>query len=212
MKWYVTAWIVSWIILAVCGILMYSPPYSTDTDILGSTGVQQDRLDVQKEFTREIDGYKITITAKYRYILTGMVVGKDEYRHSTMDKLSPMDLTIAWGKTIDPQYHRYITFNKYTRNCKYNYYFPRGEKSLSNQYISEHASNNHLIFADVAAYNTAKDVRIGSVVTVEGYLVDVYGRRSDGAYIAWHTSTKRSDIGGNSCEVLYAEKITAHIT
>ena len=161
----------------------------------------------KKEFTREIDGYEFTITAKYRYSLTGKVVGKDKYWMDAIDKLSPMDLSIAWGKTIDPEYSQYIKYSKTPRHCNYRYYFPDGVKTLSNRYISEHGSNNHLIFADEATYDLAKEVRVGDIVTIEGYLVDTYGKRSDGAYHEWVSSTSRSDSGENACELIYVEKI-----
>ena len=212
MNWYTAIWIVSFIIIASCGLIFMgiisTPSSNVESEMIGSTGYQQEKLHEKQQFFREVDGYEFTITAKYKYNLIGVVVGKDYYYQGTMEKLSPIDLTVAWGKTIDPEYSKYITFSKYKRHYRFKFYEEQGVETLSKQYIVEHSSNNHLIFADESSHDVAKGVRLGDIVNIEGYLVDAYGRRDDGAYYSWYTSTKRSDAGEGSCEVLYVENIT----
>ncbi|MDY6965707.1 MAG: hypothetical protein SVM80_07035 [Halobacteriota archaeon] len=135
-----------------------------------------------------------------------MVVAKDKYWRSAADKLGPMDLTIVWGELTYPEYYKKFKFGHGSRYGVITYY-PDGVNHLSGQYINEHLSNNHLIFTDKATYKTAKDVRVGDIVMIEGYLVDVYGKRSDGRRLTWSTSTTRSDVNDGACEIIYVENI-----
>ncbi|MDY6966157.1 MAG: hypothetical protein SVM80_09370 [Halobacteriota archaeon] len=202
-----TFWILSLIILGTSGLVYLYLPDISDVieDIEDPTGAKQAELFSRKEFVREIDDWKFRMVSDYRYTLTGKVVGKDEYKKSALDKLIPMDLGIAWGDVIDPENSGWVRFTKGNRHLTAFYNFPEGTDFSTCLNFCNQISNNHLIFADETVHDMAKEVQVGDIVKIEGYLTNVYGVRIDGARTEWLTSTKRY---GTLCETIYVKKIT----
>lgn len=144
-----------------------------------------------------------TITPLYTYTIVGKVVGKDEYLPTGSDLISPMDLTIANGDVINPAYAGRLSFTKTHRSYTFLYHPPKGPQPFTYQYIVEHTSNNHLLFADETVHDTARSFRTGDVVRLSGYLVTIAGTDTSGRTTFQGTSTTRSDMGEGSCEVMY---------
>ena len=68
--------------------------------------------------------------------------------------------------------------------------------------IETNSANMHLIPADSAIEKRIKSARVGQVVSLSGYLVNV--RADDG--FAIESSVKRGDTGPGSCEVVWVEE------
>ena len=169
-------------------------------------GFYQDASDSPGAFTKQIDDFTFTLQPLYRYRIVGKIMGKDEYSGAPTDRLAPMDLTIANGEIIRPEVLGHFTVQKYPRHFRYFYSYPAGSTPLSQPYITEHISNNHLIFADDTLHAAIKAARVGDMVEISGYLVSVSGRSTDGRTFTQRTSTTRSDQGEQSCEVVYVER------
>jgi hypothetical protein len=169
-------------------------------------GFYQDAVIAPEAVIRQEGGVTFTIRPLYRYRIAGRIVGKDEYFLSPLDRLAPMDLTIATGEILRPEIFSQFTFRKYSRHFSYQYVFPGGTPPLSPQYIASHVSNSHLIFANDAVHAAARDARVGDMVEIEGSLVTVSGTGSDGRTWTWRTSTTRADQGEGSCELVYVER------
>lgn len=168
-------------------------------------GFYQDELTAPQPMTKQVDDFTFTLQPLYRYRIIGKIMGKDEYSGSPTDRLAPMDLTIANGDLIRPELLSHFTVQKYPRHFRYFYSLPPGTMQISQQYATEHISNNHLVFADNTGYSTAKTAVVGDMVEISGYLVTVSGKSRDGWTYSQGTSTVRSDIGEMSCEVVYVE-------
>jgi hypothetical protein len=168
-------------------------------------GFYQDAVTSPQPITKQVDDFTFTLQPLYRYRIVGKIVGKDDYSGSPTDKLAPLDLTIANGDLIRPELLSHFTVQKYPRHFRYFYSLPPGTMQISQQYATEHISNNHLIFADNTVYSTAKTAVVGDMVEISGYLVTVSGKSRDGRVYSQGTSTTRSDIGEMSCEVVYVE-------
>ena len=74
--------------------------------------------------------------------------------------------------------------------------------------ISEYFSNNHLIPSDKKIENQIKSIKENDFVKIDGYLVNVYCKKSNGSYFYWNSSTSRSDSGNGACEVIYVTNIS----
>jgi len=203
-------WIVT---MAVAG-----PPLLTARDDPGTAqgcadlgGFYQDPIGSESPISRQVGTVAFTLQPLYRYRIVGKVVGKDEYSASPLDQLGPMDLTIANGDVIRPEILSHVTIRKYPRHFTFQYFFPAGTDPLSSQYVNEHISNNHLIFADDSAYSVAKSVDIGDMVEISGYLVSVSGKGSDRSTYTWTTSTTRSDMGEHACEIVYVTSFRKYV-
>ena len=174
---------------------------------LGYGGFYQDYLSSPQSFERRIGEWTFTINPVFKYTVVGKVIGKDEYPLVAADALAPMDLAIANGDILSPDLFSRFTFSKTPRHYHYQYYFPAGTRQLSSSYISEHISNNHMIFANDAVYTTAKTVMVGDFIRMTGYLTTVNGKTPDGRTYFQGTSTTRTDTGEGACEVMYVESI-----
>jgi hypothetical protein len=178
---------------------------SPDCSGLGLGGFYQEPLSAPRTFRKQISDWTFTIQPVYQYRIVGKIVGKDEYLTVPTDLLAPMDLMIANGEVISPEQFRYFTFQKLPRHYRFSYFPQKGVSQPSEQYMKEHVSNNHLIFADESVYARAKAAVTGDFVVISGYLVTVSGKSGGGGTFTQGTSTTRSDLGEGSCEVVYVE-------
>jgi hypothetical protein len=208
-------------ILGIQSMGLFSPihssgPSAPDAGALNSTltcselglgGFYQEQLSEPQTFRQQIDDWTFSIQPVFRYTIIGKIVGKDEYSLVPTDVLAPMDLVIANGEVISSDLFSYFTFEKIPRHYRYRYTFPPGVRQLSREYINEHISNNHLIFASESVYAQAKTAATGDFVVISGYLATVSGTSGDGRIFSQGTSTTRTDQGEGACEVVYVESL-----
>jgi hypothetical protein len=182
---------------------------SANCSELGYGGFYQEPLPASapRSIPRQANEWACTINPLYKYTMIGKVVGKDEYLPVGPDLLSPMDLTIANGDVINPEYASRFSFVKTHRQYTFVYRPPPDPQPISFQYIVEHTSNNHLLFADESVHAMARSLKIGDFVRVSGYLVTISGSTPDERRSFQGTSTTRSDRGEDSCEVVYVESL-----
>ncbi len=130
--------------------------------------------------TKTVDGYGVLITFKYSYKVDALVVHTKPYNGSELsDKLSPVDLGLAWGSV-----------------------------AANNKKIDFHWSQSgRWLYWEVTVKDKVKKIREGDHVKLEGYLVDIYAENSDGAWFEWNSSTSREDTGDGACEVFYVTDI-----
>jgi hypothetical protein len=145
----------------------------------------------------------VTLTLQARYRISALLVSKNRYSSGWQAMLSQFDLALVWGKLIEPEAKKYITYDQ--RNRWYYYHYKAGTP-YTNAYIIEHSSNNHIIPATDNLKEAVKLVRVGDLISLEGYLVNVDGSYN-GEKIWWHTSKTRKDTANGSCEVFYIKKL-----
>jgi|GEM_PF-3641267 len=195
------------IIIIFGSIFILSSLYSND--LKSKSGAEQSLLFGTREFTREIEGEEFKMIAENYYIITGLVVSRDEFGRYPTDKLSPLDITIAWGELMESDYYRSFNFERRERTVKYRYLFFDEMDPLPHEYITNHISNNHLIFSEEKVNEISKEVQVGDVIKIEGYLVQVYKKQDKDTYlIVWPSSTKKWDLREASSRVLYVEDVT----
>ena len=171
------------------------------------------REPIQKETTGHVDtkvaGYDVHIEYKYSYDIEALVVSTKNYSGSGVgDKLSPKDVALAWGKVAE--YNKKIDFNWRQSGRWVNW-------SVSNtdvlepvggiEGVGKQCSNNHLIPADTRAKKAIKKIKKGDHIRIQGYLVYIDGKKSDGSTFYWNSSTSRDDDGDGACEVIYVTSV-----
>lgn len=158
--------------------------------------------------TKVIDGYDVDITYRYAYSVDALVVHTKSYSGSGLgDKLSPVDLGLAWGDVAANNTN--IDFH-WSQRGRWIYWEVDNVAELAPigglSEVNKQCSNNHIIPATSSVKEKVKKIRRGDRVRLEGYLVDIYGEKPDGAWFEWRTSTSREDSGDGACEVFYVTK------
>jgi len=178
------------------------------------TGVEFEKIDTSQDpvqapyksddpIIRDIKCGCFTITPVAEYKIWGVVVGKETYSSDWDGKISPMDLTIVWGKLAEPEYDRYVSYRHGNRWYFYQY---KPGCPLDQSYIISHSSNNHIIPARENIRRAIKTLKRKEKVVLEGFLVNLKGIYK-GKSVTWNTSLSRTDTGSGSCELFYVSKL-----
>ena len=176
------------------------PVVYTNESIAGPT---QQRVFGMEPFIKVHGKMTFTITPVARYSIQGLVTGKKSY-NDRWDMLAPYDINLIWGFLAEGNFSGHITFSQPFRSMNYNYY----GGPLTQMEVLTHMSNNHIIPADEKILKQIKQIGKGDIVLLEGYLVNVDGKGTDGSWSRWRTSLSRSDKEKDACEILYVEKVS----
>jgi len=150
---------------------------------------------------REIDGAPLLTRGEFRlrpraeFSATVRVLGREDYSLGELAELIPTDLAVGWGPLSDSHVLEDV---KITQSNRF-YYWRTEHWPVDRATIESHSANWHVIPDNPAVRATLKKLRRGSLVTLEGELVDVEGK--DGSM---QTSLTRQDTGAGACEVLLA--------
>jgi hypothetical protein len=178
------------------------------------TGVESDEIDTSQDpiqasyksdepIIKEIKNGHFTITPVAEYKISGRVVGKENYSSNWEGEISPVDLTIVWGKLAEPEYDRYISYSQRNRWYFYNY---KSGSPFDNSYIISHSGNHHIIPANENVHRAIKTIKEKERVVLEGFLVNIRGTYK-GQTVTWNTSLSRTDTVNGSCELFYVSKV-----
>jgi hypothetical protein len=127
------------------------------------------------------------------------VLGAERYRFDRGAELAPVDLALGWGPMSDTAVLEQIEISQSNR-----FYFWRvAQFPIPRHDIEANSANMHMIPADTIVEDTLKGVRVGQVVRISGYLVEVAG--ADGW--RWRSSLTRDDTGNGACELVWVESV-----
>lgn len=153
---------------------------------------QPQQYDADADDVRDIHGYHITPLAGYR--IKARVLASKSYYMGREAELSPVDWALGWGPMSDEG-----VLNKMSISQSNRFYFWRVDAfPISRNEIETHSANVHIIPESGAVEDQLDTVRVGNVVQLEGYLVEV--KASDGW--RWKSSLTRNDTGNGACEIL----------
>ncbi len=153
------------------------------------------------------DGMEYELTPLYNYTISGLIVGKMDYRLFSIYKTSsafPIDVCLIWGDNVKNGVFRKDGV-KFSQDCRW--CWVEWERDVG--FNVQELSNNHLIINDRGVEKKAKAMMRGDQVTLKGKLVNVKFRPRDGkqGWGSWNTSISREDTGAGACEVIYVEEI-----
>jgi hypothetical protein len=172
----------------------------------GNGGFYQSPLSLPQQFSRNVGDWQFTFPSSYTYTLAGKVVGRHEYPPAMPDGIIPLDLAVANGDLLKSGILSFFTITMGYHTLEYSYDVP-AYTGLTEEYIDEHISNNHLIFLDPAIESDLMKAEVGSCLVIRGNLVDIRGSSPAKLYLA-NTSTVRNDSYPAGCEVVLVASYT----
>jgi hypothetical protein len=138
---------------------------------------------------------EFTLRPRAEFHATVRILRREDYALDWIAPLVPTDFAVGWGAMSDSAVLDDIEFSQANR-----FYFWRTRTwPVSRQVIERHSANWHVIAGDDAVRATLDRLRAGSVVKLEGQLVDIEGRKA-----GMVTSLSRNDTGPGACEILLA--------
>lgn len=161
-----------------------------------------------EEYTK-VNGYDISLAYKYAYDIEGLVVCTNDYfGMSPEDKISPRDVSLAWGKVAEQNVQVGFHWKASKRGLK-NKVDSREKLALvgSVEDVLRQCSNNHLIALDPSVRKAVKKIKIGDHIRIKGYLVYVDGHHPSKKDFFWYSSTSRDDIGSTACEIILVKSV-----
>jgi hypothetical protein len=186
------------LLLAAWGGLSWwrSRPLQHPPGILVTEAPQQLPLDGPLSLPDD-DAYHLTPRA--RFALSARVLARADYRFDAGADLVPTDLALGWQQMSDSAVLDHIEISQANRF----YYWSVRRFPIPRRVIETESANMHLIPADTEVRRELERVRVGDMITMDGYLVDA--RRADG--FVWRTSLTRDDTGAGACELVYVEHL-----
>lgn len=139
----------------------------------------------------------ITIKPLATFALSARVLGRADYHWDTESQLARTDLALGWGRMSDSAVLDKVEISQSTR-----FYFWRVQEfPIPEREIIESSANMHLIAADRDVERAIGRVRVGDVVTFDGYLVEADWPNG----YKWVSSLTRADSGAGACELVWVE-------
>lgn len=169
-------------------------------------GFYQSPIAPPEQFTITRGNWEYTLTSSYTYTLAGRIVGRHEYPATLPDGIIPLDIAVVNGDLVNKDILSFFTFKMGDRTLTYSCDIPKAI-GITEEYIDEHISNNHLVFLDTALEQEVKQAPEGSCLIIEGKLVDIAGTTAGRKYTIT-TSTVRNDEFPAGCEILLVESYT----
>jgi hypothetical protein len=196
--------------LIIIGFLAYnfvfSGPAVPPSGLPDTTGGFYQSPISPQQFTKTMGTWQYTLTSSNSYTLAGRIVGRHEYPATPPDGIIALDLAVVNGELMKKDVLSFFSFEMGSRTLKYSYDIPTA-LGLSEEYIDEHISNNHLVFQNATLEKEVKKAPEGSCIILMGKLVDIRGTSSGKTYTI-NTSTIRNDVYPEGCEIILVESFT----
>lgn len=141
------------------------------------------------------------LTRRAQFQLEARVLSSERYFFGLGSELSPIDLALGWGPMSDQAVLDQIKISQDSR-----WYFTRYQlpAPIAEPEIISHSSNMHMVPANSRIGKSLKNLRIGQVVEIQGYLVDA----DHPSGWNWRTSLSREDTGAGACEIVLVEQLS----
>ncbi|MEI7856750.1 MAG: hypothetical protein WCH85_04525 [Methanomicrobiales archaeon] len=205
-------WLIILIPLLIVGFLIINVisgtgmPSHEPSGLPGNGGFFQVQLPAPQQYTKTNGEWQFTLTSNYAYTLAGKVVGRHEYSETMPDGIIPLDLAVVNGDLVNPDILQYFTFIMGTHTLEYSYDIPTSS-GLTEEYIDQHISNNHLVFLNATLESEVKQTQVGECFIIKGKLADIRGSSPSSRY-SINTSTVRNDLYPAGCEIILVQSYT----
>ena len=178
-------------------VLWPAGPVKTPPGVLAPDDPAQAACDPQ---TWDVDGYRVSALASFS--MKARVLSTERYHFDRESDLAPQDVAFGWGQMSDRRVLDQMDIGQSGRW----YHWSCEEFPISRRNIETHSANMHLIPADSTVRHAILSLRIGQIVSLDGYLVRVDALKGD-----WHwvSSLTRDDTGDGACEVVYVQRLSA---
>lgn len=143
----------------------------------------------------------VRLTPRAEFNAEVRVLSRERYWLGTFASVAPLDIAVGWGPMSDSAALAHLDISQSGR-----FYFWHYDETppIPPEAIITHSANWHLVPASRSVWRTLRNLRVGSVVRLQGKLVDI--EAADGATL--RTSLTREDSGAGACEVIYVQSAT----
>jgi hypothetical protein len=169
-------------------------------------GFYQSPISPPQQYSKTMGDWQFTLISSNTYTLAGRIVGRHEYPATPPDGIIALDLAVVNGELVKKDILSFFSFEMGARTLKYSYDLPNA-LGLTEEYIDEHISNNHLVFLNATLENEVKQASEGNCTIITGKLVNIRGK-SPGRTYSIDTSTVRNDTYPAGCEIILVESYT----
>jgi hypothetical protein len=140
-------------------------------------------------------------TALAQFDIRARVLSKNRYHFDPEADLSPLDLALGWGPMSDS---RIVDEFSISQSQRFYFWRPKWGHNppIPIPEVISHSANMHMIPANDGVMRTLFDVRVGELISLSGYLVQV--NRPTGW--KWRSSLSRTDTGAGACEVVWVDR------
>lgn len=145
----------------------------------------------------DYEGLKLSPFAKID--IEARVLSKKRYFEDKEAEFAPYDFVIGWGPMSDERNLDQILIKQTERS----FYWEMIEPPISISEMRQHSANIRLIPSDTQMSDQIGNIRIGEVIKVKGYLVNVASK--DGWSV--ESSSTRKDTGKKASEIIWIKEL-----
>ena len=193
-------------VLAVVGYFLLQRPVVSEEDfttIYTSLDPEQNPLLDPNNISVNSRGLDVVFKSIARYKISAVILSKKRYVSDWTSIISPLDFALGWGEVAKPENLEHIKVRQTMRWYRYKF---DNECAITQQYISAHSSNHHIIPANNNIRKAVLSAKKNDAIVLEGYLVNVSGKYK-GGNVTWRSSETRTDTGNGSCEIMYVTSV-----
>ena len=149
---------------------------------------------------KKIDFNDLKLTPFAKIDIEARVLSKKKYYEDREAKFAPYDIVLGWGPMSDETNLDQILIKQSDRY----YYWEMIQPSISINDIRTNSANVRCITSDEEQSEKLANLRIGQVIRIRGYLVDVASKEG------WKikSSSKRTDSGKEGSEIVWVNQLT----
>lgn len=141
----------------------------------------------------QMNGYYIAPLQPFE--MQARILSSKHYTHDKESDLVPVDLVLGWGPMADLNVTNQISITQSNRW----YHWRVDAFPIPRREIETHSANMHLIPATPAIAEAIQSAEKGSMIVVEGDLVEVVDLEKNWR---WKSSLSRNDTGAGACELI----------
>lgn len=193
-------------ILVLVGYFLLQRPVVSEEDyttIYTSLDPEQNSLLDTINFSVNLKGLDVVFRSIARYKVSAIILSKKRYVSDWTSIISPLDFALGWGDVAKSENLEHIKVRQTMRWYRYKF---DNECAITQQYISTHSSNHHIIPANNNIRKAVLSTKKNNAIVLEGYLVNVSGKYK-GGNVTWRSSKTRTDTGNGSCEIMYVTSV-----
>lgn len=135
------------------------------------------------------------------FSLKARVLGITHYDDGPTGALAPFDLALGWGPMSDTSVLDRLHIQQSHRFYQWTYW---DKPPVPENDIITHSTNAHIIPANDDVLQKLKSLKKGSVIQLDGVLVEATHPQADKP---WRSSLSRTDTGEGSCEIIYVQSL-----
>jgi hypothetical protein len=166
------------------GALVADDPQQVDLEGAEPIGLKDARLIPHAQFSAQV-----------------RVLSRERYYLGSLADIAPLDIAVGWGPMSDSAVLADIDISQSGRFYFWHY---DDQPPVPREVIETHSANWHLVPANDRVWKALQGLRVGSVVNLEGLLVDIETQ----GHGTIKTSLRRDDTGAGACEVIYVQSVS----